>query len=271
MRRGSHILLSCAAALAVLFAPPVGGPVRAAADPSPEERLFAGLPLEGLSAREKTRIHEAVRKLVRIHEAAGDPGAGEVETYAEAVDALARFLKRETVEERRRLYAEAKAALDMVDRPWIDRTFQQIRTGDAAPTAQATAKLGEAEAGLRRVGRLLKREQAIVGRKKGLTTGAERRYRDLLRLNQEGRRVYESIDNDRVQSALLWMLHDLDRTLEETVRPIHDRHAAARRPVPEDRRRGGPEGDGSSRQGVPRVLVEAARDRPLPETTLFRI
>jgi hypothetical protein len=190
---------------------------------SVEERILEVLPLDDLTEREKDRIVDAIRKLIRIHRAAGDPSGGEVEAYQEAVETLARFLKRETVEERGRLIQEALHAMREVDKAWISRAFERAQQGNLADTPETLAKLEEQIAALRRVGDLLKEEQEIVVRQKALAASAERRYREILRLNQEGHRLFESIGRPAIQAAIEWMVQDLDHALEESVRPAHDR------------------------------------------------
>ncbi|MFH1679465.1 MAG: hypothetical protein ABIH26_02330 [Candidatus Eisenbacteria bacterium] len=189
----------------------------------PEDRILETLPLDDLSPREKERVVNAVRKLFRIRRAAGDPGGGEVEKYQEAVELLARYLKRETIEERRRIHAEAAQAFREVDREWIDRAFREAREGNLSPSDASRAKLDDQIAAVERVGAILKEEQAIVARQKSMTAAAERRYREILRLNREGHRLFDSVGHPPIQAALQWMLADLDYALEEIVRPAHDR------------------------------------------------
>lgn len=198
------------------------GPV-CAGESSPENAIVETLPLDNLSPRERERVLTAVRKLVRIHKTTGDAGGGEVRAYIEVVEKLARFLKRETIEERRRLLLEAADLFRMVDRSWIDNIFVLQRERDSVVPRAAHPKLNEQEALLRRVGRLLKEEQAIPAEQRALELTSERLYRDLLRLIEEGSRTLESIDNEAVESALRWMVDDLDRALEENVVPNHQR------------------------------------------------
>lgn len=186
-------------------------------------RLLDGVDLDRLTPRERERIVMATVKLARIHRAAGNPTSGEVEGYVEAVEKLARFLKRESVEERRRLNEEAGTAFRLVDREWIDRAFQVTSRAVFPIPEGSTAKLHDQTAALRRVGELLKEEQAIVRRQKGIVAAAERRYRDILRLHQEGIRTHETLDHPGAEAVLFWMVNDLDRVLAETVRPAHDR------------------------------------------------
>jgi hypothetical protein len=197
---------------------------RAERAPAPEDRILETLPLEDIAPRERERVVETIRRLLRIHRAAGDPGRGEAEKYVDAVELLARTLKRETIEERRRLYLEAAEVFrDEVDREWIDRAFREAREGDFPSTEANSARFDEQAAALRRVGALLKEEQEIVARHKAMTAGAERRYREILRLNKEGRRLLESIGHAPIQGALQWILDDLNHVFEEVVRPAHDR------------------------------------------------
>jgi hypothetical protein len=139
------------------------------------------------------------------------------------VETLARFLKRETIEERRRLMQEAGAAMQMVDRDWIDQAYGMVREGDFTANDENESRLEEQLAALRKVGDLLKDEQTIVVRQKSLAANAERRYRELLRLQREARRLFESLGDAAVQGALQWMIDDIDHALEESVRPAHDR------------------------------------------------
>ena len=202
------------------------GPARAGAaerNASPEDRVLETLPLDGLSSGERERVTDAVRKLFRIHRAAGDPGGGEAEAYQEGVEALARFLKRETIEERRHVMQEAGAAMQMVDREWIDQAYGMVREGDFTANDESESRLEEQLAALRRVGDILKGEQAIVVRQKSLASNAERRFRELLRLQREARRLFESLGGAALRGALQWMIDDIDHALEESVRPAHDR------------------------------------------------
>ncbi len=219
--RTTIIMIGIAAALLL------SAPAASRAGNGPEKngagRLLDGVDFDRLSPRERERIVIATVKLARIHAAAGTPTSREVEGYLEAVEKLARFLKRETVLERRRLNEEAKIAFGMVDRDWIDRAFQ-VTSRAAFPIPEgATAKLHDQTAALKRVGELLKEERAIVRRQKGIVAAAERRYRDILRLHQEGLRTYETLDHAGAEAVLFWMVNDLDRVLAETVRPAHDR------------------------------------------------
>jgi len=192
-------------------------------EPAPEEKIFSTLPLEDLSPQERERILLSIGKLVRIHRAAADPTSGEVEAYLEGVELLARFLKRETVEERRRLLQEAADALRLVDRAWLDQAFQHATETNAAIGVAARARLEEQAGRLRQVGELLKEEQAISARQKTWEAAAERRYRNILRLRREGHQTWEAIDRPVVQGAVAWMVEDLDRTFQEHVRLAHDR------------------------------------------------
>ena len=198
------------------------GPV-CADEPSSENAIMETLPLDNLSPRERERVLTAVRKLVRIHKTTGDAGSGETRAYVEIVEELARFLKRETIEERRRLLQEAADLFRMVDRNWIDNIFALHRGHGSVLPRAARPKLNEQEALLRKIGRLLKEEQAIPAEQKALELTSERLYRDLIRLVEEGRRRLESIDNEAVESQLRWMVDDLDRVLEESIIPNHER------------------------------------------------
>jgi len=220
MRAAGSVFVIAVLALLVLL------PCAASAERSraPEDRILETLPLEDLAPREKERVVETIRRLLRIHRAAGDPGRGEVEKYVDAVEVLARTLKQETVVERRRLFQEAADIFrDEVDREWIDRAFRQTREGSFPSTEANSARFDDQAAALRRVGALLKEEQEIVARQKAMTAGAERRYREILRLDKEGRRLLESIGHASIQDALRWIVADLDHVFEEVVRPAHDR------------------------------------------------
>ncbi|MBN1825880.1 MAG: hypothetical protein JW958_06400 [Candidatus Eisenbacteria bacterium] len=207
---------------AALFAA-LPGPVLAAPDEEPETQVLAGVSLENLSPEERERIVLAARKLIRIHGTVGDPSRGEVRSYLDAVEELARFLKRETIETRRRLLQEARALFEMVDRRWIDNAFQASRNDNAPMPQAASPKLADQTILLRRIGELLKEEQAIPARQKALEAGADRRYRNLLRLTEEGRSVFESIDHPGARVALLPFADDLSRQFEQEVRPAHER------------------------------------------------
>jgi len=191
--------------------------------PAAEERILEVLPLDDLAPRERDRVVDAIRQLTRIHRAAGDPSGGEIEAYMETVEDLARYLKRETVEERRELLREARVKLQDVDREWIARAFERASQGTLSESSENVAAWEEQAAALRVVGDLLAEEREIVVRQKALGASAERRYREILRLDQEGRRLLESIGRPAIQSALEWMVADLDHAFEESVRPAHDR------------------------------------------------
>lgn len=214
------------AVLLLVALPLFAGAPAARADrgtPAAEERILEVLPLDDLAPRERDRVVDAIRKLTRIHRAAGDPSGGEIEAYLETVEDLARFLKRETVEERRELLREAREKLQLVDREWIARAFERASQGNLSETSENVAAWEEQAAALRVVGDLLAEEREIVVRQKALGASAERRYREILRLDQEGRRLLESIGRPAIQSALEWMVADLDHAFEESVRPAHDR------------------------------------------------
>ena len=89
--------------------------------------------------------------------------------------------------------------------------------------AAAGPKLADQAALLRRIGDILKEEQAIPARQRALEAGAERRYRNLLRLGNEGRNAFESIDHPGARAALLPYADGLIRVFEEDVRPAHER------------------------------------------------
>jgi hypothetical protein len=222
MRHGRKIPIAGGVILLLsLFA---ATPLRAGAgEPAPEEKILSTLPLEDLSPQERERILLSIGKLVRIHQAGGDPASGEVEAYLEGVELLARFLKRETVEERRRLLQEAADALRLVDRAWLDQAFHHATENDAVLGVATRARLEEQATRLRRVGDLLKEEQAISARQKAWEDAAERRYRTILRLRREGHHTLETIDLEVVRGAIAWMVEEIDRTFEEQVRPAHDR------------------------------------------------
>jgi len=218
-RRAFPLATAALAALLLWF------PARAPAAPeeNPEEKILAGVPLEDLSPRERERLLLAARKLIRIHGAVGDPGGGEVRAYLDAVEELARFLKRETIETRRRLLQEAWLLFRTVDRRWIDNAFRASVLNDAAPAEGTAARLADQTALLRRIGEILKEEASIPARQRVLENGAARRYRNLLRLASEGRNAFESIDHPGAQAALLPYAEEIGRRIAEDVRPAHDR------------------------------------------------
>jgi len=210
-------------ALAILLATAFAVSEAPADPPSAEDRFLETLPLEEMDPRERERLLEKASRLFRVYRAAGDPTGGEVETYVEGVETLARFLKRETIEERRHILEQAAAAFALVDRTWLKRAFDRIQDADTPIPTQALTRLNEQIALLRQVADLLKEDQTIVAKQKALATGAERRFRDLLRLNEEGHRLFESIDHPGAQAALQWIPDGLDRTLDDTVHPTHER------------------------------------------------
>ncbi len=190
---------------------------------APADPMIGDLDLEGLSDKEKEKIRAAAVKLMRIHKTIGDPGRGETSHYLKSVDELARFLKRGTVEEIRRLTGEAEIALHLVDRPWIDRAFHAIRQEDQPLAASSIGKLAEQKSALHHVGELVKRAQAIPAKQKKLETAIERGYRNLIRLNEEGHHTFDSIEYAPVRAQLEWIVHQIDQTLITHVRPAHDR------------------------------------------------
>ncbi|MFH1278325.1 MAG: hypothetical protein ABIK65_08095 [Candidatus Eisenbacteria bacterium] len=143
--------------------------------------------------------------------------------YVKVVEELARYLKRETVEESRRLLGEAALAFERVDRRWIDRAFVITGENDFPVNEQSLGILRDQSEALRAVGTLLKEEQGILARQKGLASGAERRYRDILRLQQEAHRAFDSIGHEGIKSAIRWLVDEIDRTHASVVRPAHDR------------------------------------------------
>ncbi len=189
-----------------------------------DEAVVGDVRLDDVPAAERKRIRAALARLVRIRSTVGDPSKGEAARYVDAVDGLARFLKRGSVEEVRRLSAEAENALRMVDRKWIDRTFQAVRETDGpnAPAVDA-GKFEEQKGALRRVGNLIRRAQDLPARQKRLETEAERSYRNLVRLKEEAHRTIESIGVAAVKAQVAWMVVEIDRTVDGEVRPIHDR------------------------------------------------
>lgn len=205
--------------IALLLAPPGAA---GESDP-PEDRILEALPLEDLSVRERERIVDGVRRLYRLHGAAGDGSRGEVGAYVDGVDELARYLKRETVEESRRLLTEASLAFERVDRRWIDQAFAITGNADFPVTDQSLGVLRDQADKLRAVGELLKEEQEIVARQKALAAGAERRYRDILRIQREAHRVFDGLGHEGIRSALRWLVDEIDRTGVGVVRPAHDR------------------------------------------------
>lgn len=186
----------------------------------------AELHLDGLPQQEQERIRDAAARLIRIRRTVGDVGGGEAGRYLSGVEELARFLKRGTVEEMRRLTGEADQALDLVDREWIDRTFRAVRDDsreDAPIRAAMVGRLAEQKAALRRVGDLIRQAQAIPARQKRLETATERGYRNLIRLAEEGHHTFESIDYAPARAELEWVVHEIDQVLATHVRPAHER------------------------------------------------
>ncbi len=208
------------ALLLLLFA--AGFPV-ADGRPSANDPIVQELNLENLTPREKERIRAAAIKLLRIRNTIGDPGRGECSNYLKVVDELARFLKRGTVEEMRRLSHEAETTFKLVDREWINRTFIAVRDRDLPVTATGLGKLEDQKFALRQVGNLVKQAQAIPAKQKKLESVIDRGYRNLIRLQEEAHHTFESIDYPPAQAVLEPVVHEIDQVLLTQVRPAHDR------------------------------------------------
>ncbi len=195
----------------------------AAAQTPDDGGLLGELPLDGLTDREKERVRRAAGRLIRIRGTVGDASRGETSQYLRAVDELARFLKRGTVEDARQLGNEAVAAFDQVDTRWIDRVFAATRNDQVAAGSAGLARLREQEEALKRVGGLLKKVQAIPARQKRLESAVERGYRNLIRLIEEGEQTWESVNHQPSQEVLRRVVEELKTTLDSDIRPAHER------------------------------------------------
>lgn len=221
--RHTSILSAWAAVLLVIMLAGAPCPARAQEKGAGAETVVGELPLDGLSEKDQERIRAAAVKLMNISRSIGDPGRGETAQYMKSVDELARFMKRGTVEEIRRLTVEAENALHLVDRKWIDQTFHAIREQNKPLHASGIGKLAEQKAALHHVGDLVKRAQAIPAKQKRLETATERGYRSLIRLNEESHHTLESIDHPPARAQLEWIVHNIDQMLITHIRPAHDR------------------------------------------------
>jgi hypothetical protein len=197
-------------------------------EPKTEDEAVRRLGVDPVHGPE--RLVLGTRRLIRIRAQMGVGGRGDVGRYRDAVEAYARFLKRDNLALVRDAIQRAELAYERLDRAWIDEVAARLRT-DASVTeliAGDLAKLAESVAIAKEITRNLEEVQRLVGEGEQREGDLDRSYRNLVRLGEEARRVHGEIERLSPPPGVLLLQEQIRATYDSEVRPLREREEGLR-------------------------------------------